>query len=528
MFPALFSSDSKFSIVPSLLLIAGSFASVIVRTATAQTEQTSVPTLTVTTRLVVLDVTVTDARGNPVTDLTRDDFRVYEDNKFRVLRSFDPPSANALPAASTGAAALRTTFDPSNPSAFGKSAVTILMLDQLNTHFADSSYARREMRDFLRQQPELLPQPTTLLTIYDNHTQTLAPFTRDREALLKALAAAPVKNAWELDAKGTSEDGPIDRMQQSLEALEQMTAQYARIQGRKNLLWIGGGFPSPDPTTIDGSDAVEVRNTMRHITNMLLNARVTLYAVDPTSTAAGVTEITTIEQSAFATAANGISSGMDPFNASDDFDRLAPVTGGRIIRSRNDVSAQIASALTLADSSYTLGYVPDAAPDGNPYRHIRVQVIRPGLHVAARDGYYSSESAEQAPAHAVEEQSLSNALRSNVAWNALHIAVDLQPGETDQPMLVRVNAADLTWTTTPDGGHTAHVVIAAVAFGPNNKELGKVMLEESANAPGPTDVNDASHHADFKITLPKGIHGERIRIAVMDKGSSRIGAIDVH
>jgi hypothetical protein len=54
------------------------------------------------------------------------------------------------------------------------------------------------------------------------------------------------------------------------------------------------------------------------------------------------------------------------------------------------------------------------------------------------------------------------------------------------------------------------------------------MLEESANAPGPTDINDASHHADFKIALPKGIKADRIRIAVMDKSSSRIGAIDLH
>ena len=31
----------------------------------------------------------------------------------------------------------------------------------------------------------------------------------------------------------------------------------ARIPGWKNLIWVGGGFPTIDPATIDGNDALE-------------------------------------------------------------------------------------------------------------------------------------------------------------------------------------------------------------------------------------------------------------------------------
>jgi len=48
--------------------------------ARAQTQGYTAPTLTVTTRIVVLDVVVTDKQGNLVTrPLTRDDFTIYED-----------------------------------------------------------------------------------------------------------------------------------------------------------------------------------------------------------------------------------------------------------------------------------------------------------------------------------------------------------------------------------------------------------------------------------------------------------------
>jgi hypothetical protein len=43
------------------------------------------PTLTVSSRLVVLDVVVTGKDGKPVDGLTRDDFRVYEDNRFEPI-----------------------------------------------------------------------------------------------------------------------------------------------------------------------------------------------------------------------------------------------------------------------------------------------------------------------------------------------------------------------------------------------------------------------------------------------------------
>ena len=59
-------------------------------------------TLKVTTRIVVLDVVVTDKKGNLVhRDLTRDDFTIFEDKHPQTIRSFEPPSEHRMPPSET-------------------------------------------------------------------------------------------------------------------------------------------------------------------------------------------------------------------------------------------------------------------------------------------------------------------------------------------------------------------------------------------------------------------------------------------
>jgi len=49
----------------------------------------------VTTRLVVLSVVVTDRKGKPVTNLSKDDFTILENNQQQSINTFEPPPAIA-------------------------------------------------------------------------------------------------------------------------------------------------------------------------------------------------------------------------------------------------------------------------------------------------------------------------------------------------------------------------------------------------------------------------------------------------
>ncbi len=489
----------------------------------------SPPILTVNARLVVLDVVVTGKDSKPVNDLTEKDFQVFEDGKLQRIRSLERPSEHVLPQTSLAAGAA-AVFDPAQPASFGHSSVNVLVLDQLNTHFADSSFARRSMHDYLAKQPALLPQPTTLLSVYDNQFQRLQNFTRDRDALLRALTDAPTKYAWKLEVNGKTDHGPVERLDQSLRALEQIAQSYASISGRKNLIWVGGGFPTLDPEALDGDNAREVKDTLQHITDVLLDTRITLYAIDPSSSAAGMTEITDASQMAFMQAAgDAATGGVDPFSDTDDFDKLGPLTGGRVIRGLNDIAQQIATAVDLGANFYTLTYTPDSISEAAaPYRTIKVVCLRAGLTVSTRNGYYSGQSQQEKSAATVAYD-LTTAAEGSMPLNGLSVSVEPDNAANAPPntYIVRVGAASLSWKPQGNGGSTASVYVMAVSLDAKNKMLGHTLHGMTANAGPRVDMYDASRLADFIFTAPPVPKTTALRFVVRDSATGRMGSVDL-
>jgi VWFA-related protein len=502
------------------------------QTTTAQqaaSATTSRLALTVNARLVVLDVVVTDKTGKPVDDLTEKDFQILEDGKLQRIRSVEPPSAHQLPPTSAAAGAT-AVFDPARPASLGHSPVNILLLDQLNTHFADSSFARRELHDYLAGQPALLPEPTTLLSLYDNHLKLLQTFTRDRDALLRALAAAPPEYAWKLEIDGKADYGPIERLDQSLRALEDIVQSYARIPGRKNLIWVGGGFPTIDPTSIDSRDAKEVKDTLQHVTDLLLDTHVTLYAVDPTSSAASVSEITDIDQQQFAAAAgDSLSGNFDPFNSSEDFDRLGPVTGGRVIRGVNNVAKQIASSVDLGANFYTIAYTPSSASQAAArYRKIQVACLRPDLTATTRSGYYTG-TAQQDRSADTAAYDLTTAAESTVPLNGLTVTVEPSKLASAPPnsYSVHVGVAGLNWRPNADGSSTASVYVLAASLNGKNRMVGHTLHGMKANAGPKANLSDADKTADFTFTAQPAPKAAMLRFIVRDSATGRMGSVDL-
>jgi VWFA-related protein len=486
--------------------------------------------IVVNARLVVLDVVVTDKAGHPVDGLEAKDFQVFEDGQLQRIRSLEPPAAHTLPPTSLAAGA-SASFDPAQPASFGHSPVSILVLDQLNTHFADSSFARRAMHDYLASQPSLLSQPTTLLSVSDNRLKLLQAFTRDRDLLLQALASAPTEYAWKLEVNGKTDHGPIERLDQSLSALEQIAESNARIPGRKNLIWVGGGFPSLDPESVDGDDLQEVRNTIQHVTNVLLDARITMYAIDPSNSAPGMTEITDAAQMGFVQAGGDLTAGSaDPFSASEDFDKLGPVTGGRIVRGMNDIAQQIASSVDLGSNFYTISYAPSSESEAAAkYRNIRVVCLHPGLTVTTRSGYYSGSTERGKPASTAAAYDLTVAAEGTVPLNGIRVTVEPDPSSGAPPgsYIVRAGAANLTWKPLSDGSATASVYVMAVSLNAKGKMLDHTLLGMTATAKPDTDLRNAARTADFRFTALPAPKSTTLRFVVRDSDSGRMGSFDL-
>ncbi len=237
------------------------------------TDTTPVPTITIraNTRLVVVDVVVTDKKGQPVSGLRAEDFKLEENGKKQNVAVFVPPGANDL---------VVTPPPPgifsNRPENVGAAHIpTVLLLDATNSPFKDQAYARYEMLKYLAEQAEP-GRPMAVLAL-TARLRVLQQFTSDPQILITAIknfrpqtgilqagAAAP-GSAVPGDVTGPGSgiasaialaqgevtnfanhqlDYEIERRTQiTIEAMRTLTRMLGGLQGRKNVVWLTAYLP---------------------------------------------------------------------------------------------------------------------------------------------------------------------------------------------------------------------------------------------------------------------------------------------
>jgi VWFA-related protein len=148
------------------------------------------PVKTVTTGVVV-DVTVVDGKGNPVLDLTPEDFEVSEDGARQRIVSVSLVQRGTLRAIGTGAAASAQSGEPSAPStspagiAAGTAmpSVTAILFDRLSPESRE--LARRAALAYV----STLEPPHDYAGVFlaDSALRTFQPFTNERDKLARAV-----------------------------------------------------------------------------------------------------------------------------------------------------------------------------------------------------------------------------------------------------------------------------------------------------------------------------------------------------
>ena len=141
------------------------------------------------TEAVLVDVSVTDRKGRPVTDLTQSDFQVFEDGNPQEILTFSrhQPNSGASPADAGRAAGLVTGAAHAHadaPSQRGPS-VAALAFDRLSPDGRMLAYqaAKQVVKD---------KQPDELAGVFmvDQSLGILAPYTSDTATLDKAIDRA--------------------------------------------------------------------------------------------------------------------------------------------------------------------------------------------------------------------------------------------------------------------------------------------------------------------------------------------------
>lgn len=483
----------------------------------SQPSEVAVPSIAVTARIVVLDVVVTDKQGHTVPGLTAKDFSISEDGAPQTLRYFEGSQQHVLPPGVTIDSTADLAKAPDAP-------VTLLVLDELNTRFSDMSYTRYMLQKYLEAQPAVLTQPTALLVVTNTKFQVIRDYTLDRQALITALKNHFPEYPWRLMQSGKGGPGAAERLAMSLESLEQIAQATAGHQGRKNIIWVGPGFPAINTNESTDKEAAVIQQAIQHVIGMMRDSRITLSTIDPTIASAGTVLIQTPDDLDAAENENG----HDPFAGDVNFQLLAPATGGRVYASRNDIDAEIAESIVDGNNYYTLSYSPTNHNDvAQAYRRIHVTVNVPGLTATTRNGYYAESSAPPPPTTPVTlkldlkkmASDLGTAANSNLAYTGLAVTAD----RLADSIAIHVDAKGLTFSDQSDGSTQAEVTVMVASFNRQNKMIEHSIQEMTARVkPGVT----ISQTATFRIQTQIPPNASRVRLVVRDTVSGKLGTFD--
>jgi len=480
-------------------------------------------TLHATSRLVLLDVVVTDKAGRVVNDLTQNDFAVLENKEAQKIRSFERPALHIPPANVTiDSTQALNRLAPQAP-------INIIVLDEFNTRFEDMAFAQYSLKKYLGAQREKLEQPTMLVAVSLGKFTVLHDYTQDRHAIEEAIDHHLAAYPWQREQRSWF----AEQYSTAFATLMQMAGASSGHPGHKNIVWVGRGFPPIHLEDLPSDTVKGLQSAVEFCVNMLRDARVTLYTVDPAGLPGNSTLLRTYGP---LPGSGGAPQPMDMYGQYSDetavgnvqFDDLARATGGRALHGRNNVDGEIATSIYEGANFYTLSYIPpDMNRSPSKFRKIEVVLTRPGLTVTTRRGYYVQPP--PAPENMAKPSQrlqfdLLSAASSRMVYDAVPLTATLREGAEDIYVVHVLGSA-----LGPNAGLTpgAPLDLAFVLDLYDKKDKLLKRVSRNITIPKPSDASLVQYGFNVEVNLKKSPGAARARFVVRMMQSGKIGTADL-
>jgi VWFA-related protein len=322
---------------------------------------------------VLLDVLVTDRRGNVVLGLGAEDFVVEEDGEPVELTDVTFYSNRRFLESAERAAELGI-----EPAAVPTSRYFILFFhdqrDLLPRITAQLLDAGRRAKHWVGS--ELLPNDYVAVTGYDHELQIYQDFTTDADAVAKAIDQA-VRGVdpehWPSRRQETEGPSLLDNLPSAetirrssprvYGAMEILARAAGSVQGRKNLILFSLGFGNVGPVGMYTPDS----RYYEPMVEALNDNNVAVYSIDLISIDPGESLLDNVY-------ANSLS------NLSSD-------TGGRYYFNFVNFSSPLEQVAEDNGGYYLLAYRGRHPEGESGYQEVTVRTVNPGFRVRAREGY---------------------------------------------------------------------------------------------------------------------------------------------
>lgn len=317
---------------------------------------------------VLLDVIVTDKKGNQILGLTKDDFVVKENGVAQDVESVDYLTNRTLIDS-------REENAPFHVEKTNEPRYFIFFFDKpqdAGVLFDQLTRARDAVRDFIRN--EMKPNDFVAIAGHDMRLKIYSDFTTDRKALERALSDSAKFSNGILDATG---DGPsilrnttrstiVNKTGTVYEALDILGDSVRPIRARKNLVLFSPGIADVNETIRNGM----ILDRSQHVDPMLqsLNAaNVSVYAVQLQQQIEPQTQnVPAVHQR---------------------LSELADSTGGKYFQFNTSFKPAVKSVEQSNAGYYLVSYRARKTRGEKGFQKVDVQVKNPEFRVNARSGY---------------------------------------------------------------------------------------------------------------------------------------------
>jgi VWFA-related protein len=526
----------------------------------------------ITSKLVQLDVVVTDKSGKQVTDLKTEDFEVFEDGQAQPITHFSyvqtgpaaGPSATAANAATTG-----PVINPAPPRREHIRRTIAIVVDDLGLSLVSTTTARNALRKFINEQ--LQPGDLVALIRTGGEVGALQQFTSDKRLLLAAVERVRWNSCSRGGITALAAAGhaiqprlcSFDSGRVSVAALGAVITGMRELPGRKSLIFFADGFPIVKHEDAEAAGLVDpmqpatssslsqMRNTdtalplpgktdpamyfdpVRMLAEMAIRADVVCYSVDTRGLA-------TLSPTA-ADEVGGVSG--DGFrlleNSRNDLNRLgrfesaslAETTGGFFVQNTNNLNLGLDRIIEDQMGYYLIGYRPGDETFDRKFHRVTARVkLRSDLKVRTREGFYGLTDDEARPVERTAVDHFQLALMS--PFGASDIDVRLRPLFTSLPGLgpvlrsrLHIKTQDLSFKEEPDGWRSAQLVLRALLLGDNGRIVDEHRRAFTVRLRGATLARVQSQGFDYVFNMPAKKPGSyQFRIAIIDTVSSRVGS----
>ncbi len=397
--------------------------------------------------LKLIQVYVTDGKGNPVSDLTRDDFIIYDNGERKTLTEFERHAMNERRPAPKPEAQAEKAAPPATEQAAAapeRTALARKFFLFFDFAFNNQRGARKAIDAAVKfMEKDVKPGDEIGLITY-SLTRGLSVhefLTTDHKKVREALGTIAVKDVagradeieqeyWRQAAEGTGpatqlgggqnappNEATMDWRRQEAKGqaqnfilnLTELAKALRYVPGQKHLIFFSTGVPSSmiygnviggygTKNKSDFGDFV-LREQNEAMMKELATSNCTFFAFD-TREAAKVDSLFAMDEQTFGTGyramftTGGVSQNQNLMFKDENvtglytLTKLSKDTGGQYYSNINAFEDNLDRVVTLTGTYYVLGYPIAAAWDGE-YRKVSVRTTRKGCDVRAQSGYFN-------------------------------------------------------------------------------------------------------------------------------------------